>query len=136
MGDGEGERIDRPQRHADEDELVEPEMVDEPLGVGDLSADRIVQVVGPVAVAVAALVERDAVVVVAQGEAAQIPGVCIERAAVQKDDRRQMLVAPIEVVEAHPPEVKLVAFRQHDAIKAEPGADGRLRQVLAVFVGG
>ena len=133
--DREGERVDRAQRHADQDELVEAKMVDKPLGVGKLRAHRVVGVLRPIGVAVAALVERDAMIVVAQRQADEVPGMGIERAAMQEHDRRQMLVAPVEVVKPHPPEMKLVALRQHDAVKAEPGAYGRGFEMLAVFLG-
>ena len=113
MADREGQRVDRAQRHAGEDELVEAEMVDKPLGVGELGAHRIVGVVRPIAVAVAALVEREAVVVVAQRQADEVPGMRVQRAAMQKHDRRQVLVAPVEIVKPHPAEVKFVALRQH-----------------------
>jgi hypothetical protein len=122
MGDRKGQRIDRTQRHPGQDELVEPEMVDEPLGVGELGADRIVRVMRPIGVAVAALVERDAVIGVPQRQAAQIPGMRVQRAAVQEDDRRQVPVAPVEIMETHAPHMELAAFRQHDIVEAEAGA--------------
>jgi hypothetical protein len=39
MGDREGERVDRAQRHADQYEFVEAEMVDKALGVRERGAD-------------------------------------------------------------------------------------------------
>ena len=60
-----------------------------------------------------------------------------QRAAMQKHDRRQVLVAPIEIVKPHPAEVKFPALRQYHLalVKAEPGADSGRGKVLAVFLG-
>ena len=112
-------------------------MVDKALAVRERGANRIVAVSCPIAVAVAALIERDAVEVVAQREADEIPGVRGQCAAMQKDDRRPVLVAPVEVMEPHPAEVKFMALRQHDlaVAEAEAGADGGRGKVLAVFLG-
>ena len=82
--DREGQRIDRAHRHAGEDEMIEAECVDKAFDVLALSRDRVIGVGGPVAVAVAALVERDAVELVAQCEAAEIPGMRSQGAAMQK----------------------------------------------------
>src|ERR1051325_1653234 len=98
MGDRKGERVDRAQRHADQDEFVEAELVDKALGVGELGPNRIISVMCPVAVAMAALVERDAMILLAQREADEVPGVRGQGAAMQEQDRRQLLVAPIEIV--------------------------------------
>src|ERR1051326_158415 len=108
-------------------------MVDKSLRVRECGADRIVAVLRAIGVAVAALIERDAVEVVAHGEADEVPGMRGQGAAVQKDDRRQMLVAPVEIVKPHAAEVKFSALRQHhlDLVKAEPGADGGRGEVLA-----
>src|SRR5579884_1817502 len=94
LRNGKGERVDRTERHADENEPVEAELVDKAGGVAQRRGDRIIAVGRPVGVAVAALVGRDAAVFVAQGEADKVPGMGGQRAAVEKDDRRQMLVAP------------------------------------------
>src|SRR5689334_15981142 len=59
-----------------------------------------------------------------------------QSAAMQEDDGRQMLVAPIEIMKPHPPEVKFMALRQYHLAftKAETGAHGRRGKVLAVFL--
>src|SRR5947207_12167446 len=109
-------------------------MVDKALAVRERGANRIVAVSCPIAVAVAALIERDAVEVVAQREADEIPGVRGQCAAMQKDDRRPVLVAPVEVMEPHPAEVKFMALRQHDLAVDVPEsvADSVRCMVLAV----
>ena len=84
----------------------------------------------------AALVERQAMVVAAQGEAHQIPGVRGQRAAMEKHNRRQVLAAPIEIMQPHPADLRVMPLRQYDVVKSEPGAHGRRRKVLAVFLGG
>src|ERR1051326_6940419 len=112
-------------------------MVDKSLGVRECGADRIIAVLRPVGVAMAALIERDAAEVVAHGEADEVPGMRGQRAAMQKYDCRQLLVAPVEIVKPHAAEVKLPALRQYHLalVKAEPGADGGRGKVLAVFLG-
>src|SRR5437764_14171374 len=112
-------------------------MVDKALAVRERGANRIVAVSCPIAVAVAALIERDAVEVVAQCQADEIPGMRGQCPAMQKHDRRPVLIAPVEVMEPHPAEVKFPALRQHDfaIAEAEAGADGGRGKVLAVFLG-
>ena len=87
-----GQRVDRAHRHADQDELIEADLVDKAADVADLRRDRIIAVRRPVGVAVAALVERDAVEIVAQRQAAQIPGMRRQRPAMQEQDRRLPLL--------------------------------------------
>src|SRR5438552_14771625 len=111
-------------------------MVDKALGVRERRANRIIAVMGPVAVAVAALIERDAVIFVAQRQADEVPGMRRQGAAMQEDDGRQMLVAPIEVMEPHPAEAKFMTLRQYHLAKAEAGPHGSHGKVLAVFLGG
>src|SRR2546421_3998295 len=112
-------------------------MVDKALAVRERGANRIVAVSCPIAVAVAALIERDAVEVVAQCEADEVPGMRGQGAAMQKHDRRPVLVAPVQIVKPHAAEVKFTALRQYHLalVKAEPGADSGCGKVLAVFLG-
>src|SRR5438105_6836993 len=112
-------------------------MVDKALAVGERGANRIVAVSCPIAVAVAALIERDAVEVVAQREADEIPGMRGQCPAMQEHDRRPVLIAPVEVMKPHAAEVKFPALRQYHLalVKAEAGADGGRGKVLAVFLG-
>src|SRR4051794_38196470 len=84
----------------------------------------------------AALIERDAVIFVAQCQAHEVPGMRRQGAAVQEDDGRQMLVAPIEVMKPHPAEVKFMALRQYHLAKAEAGPHGGWGKVLAIFLRG
>ena len=118
------------------DEFVEADLVDKAADVADLRRDRIVAVGRPIGVAVAALVERDAVEIVAQRQTAQIPGMRGQRPAVQEQDRRLSLAAPIQIVHLQlaAPDVALAG--QHDVAELEPGADRRGGKVLSVFLGG
>ena len=111
-------------------------MVDKAADVADLRGDRIVAVGRPVGVAVAALVERDAVEIVAQRQAAQIPGMRGQRPAVQEQDRLLSLAAPIQIVHLQLADADVALAGQHDVAELEPGADGRRGKVLAVFLGG
>src|SRR2546429_3359141 len=83
------------------------------------------------------LIERDAVEVVAQREADEIPGMRGQCPAMQEHDRRPVLIAPVEVMKPHAAEVKFPALRQYHLalVKAEAGADGGRGKVLAVFLG-
>ena len=111
-------------------------MVDKAADVADLRRDRIVAVGRPVGVAVAALVERDAVEIVAQRQAAQIPGMRGQRPAVQKQDRRLSLAAPIQIVHLQLADADVALAGQHDVAELEPGTDSGRGKVLAVFLGG
>jgi hypothetical protein len=84
----------------------------------------------------ATLIQRDAVVIVAQRQADEVPGMRRQGAAMQEDNGRQMLVAPIEVMKPHPAELKFMALRQYHLAKAEAGPHGGRGKVLAVFLGG
>src|SRR6516162_8502326 len=111
--------------------MVEAEHIDKAPDILALTSDRIVGVGCPVAVAMAALIERNAVELVAQCEAAQIPGMRRQSAAMQKKKRRQPLVSPIEVAE--PELINEYGFlaRQDDFVEAEAGANrGRLEMFV------
>ena len=86
--DRKGERIDGAHGHADEDKAVEAEFIGKTSDILALRRDRIVGVGRPVAVAVAALVEGDAMKLLAQCETAQIPSVSGQRAAMQSNGEK------------------------------------------------
>ena len=89
-------------RMADHQRALELEFFDEVLDVAHLARQAVVADRRPFAVAMAALVERDAVVLAAQRQAYEIPGMRVEPAAVQEKYRTALRGTPIEVVEAHP----------------------------------
>src|ERR1700727_2908787 len=74
-------------------------------------------------------------IVVAQRETDEIPSVGVERAAMQEDDRRQMLVAPVQIVEPHLAKLEFMALGKHHPVEAETRADRRGFEMLAVFLG-
>ena len=111
-------------------------MVDKASDIGDLRRDRIVAVGRPIGVAVTALVEREAVEIVAQRQAAQIPGMRGQRPAVQKQDRLLSLAAPIQIMHLQSADADVALAGQHDIAELEPGADRGRGKVLAVFLGG
>ena len=97
--DGKGEGIDGAHRHPGEDETVEPERVDKAFDVLALRCNGVVGVGRPVGIAMPPLIERNAVKLVAQCETAEIPGMRGQCAAMQEEERPQLLISPIEVAE-------------------------------------
>ena len=89
--------IDRPTSTSE----VEAELVDDAADVVERD-DRVVDV-GRIAVAVAALVERVDVEVRLQRDAERVPRVGVSGEAVQEQERRPALAAPVEAVE---PEIR------------------------------
>src|SRR3984893_19585813 len=134
--DGKGEGIDRPHRHPGEDEMVEPERVDKAFDVLALRCDGIIGVRRPVSVAMAALIERNAVKLVAQSEAAEIPGMRRQGAAMQEKERPQLLIAPIEGTATKVTDEHGLIARQYDIVEAEAGANRSGLQMIVIFVGG
>ena len=49
----------------------------------------------------------------------------VERATMQEDDRRQMLVAPVQIVEPHLAKLEFMALGKHHPVEAEAGARRR-----------
>ena len=111
-------------------------MVDKAPDIADLRRDRIVAVGRPIGVAMAALIDRKAMEIVAQRQAAQIPGMRGQRPAVQEQDRRFSFAAPIQIMHLQPADPDVALAGQHDIAELEPGADRRGGKVLAVFLGG
>ena len=81
----------------------------------------------------AALVERDAVVLAAQRQAYEIPGMRVEPAAVQKKNRMALRGTPIEVMETHPVDHDVVVLGKGETRHFEPGDLGGQLQVLELF---
>src|SRR5579875_2943671 len=134
--DRKGKRVDGPHRLSDQDRAVEAELVGKAQDILALRRDRIVGLRIPIAVAVAALIERQAVIVRAQCQATQIPGMRIERPAMQKQHRRQSRPAPIEIVQVERADPPVAGVRQHHLGKVETGARRGRPQVLAILLGG
>ena len=116
--DREGERIDRAHRHPARMKPVEAERVDKAFDVLALRRDRIIGVGRPVGVAMPALVERNAVKLVAQCEAAEIPGMRGQSPAMQENERPQLSVAPIEIVHLQPADPDVALAGQHDVARS------------------
>ena len=101
-----------------------------------MALDRVVHLGRPLALAVAALVERDAVPLAAQREADQVPGMGVEPAAVQEDHGRQAGRPPVEVVKAHALRAsEVVLVGQHDLGQGDAGGGGGQLEVRAELVG-
>jgi hypothetical protein len=82
------------------------------------------------------LVERNAMELVAQCEAAEIPGMRRQGAAMQEKERPQLLIAPIEVAETKVTDEHGLVARQYDIVEAEAGAHRGGLQMIVIFVGG
>jgi hypothetical protein len=82
----------------------------------------------------AALVECETVVVVAQGEAAQIPAMRGERGAMQEEDRRLAQGPPLEIAQAQSVDRDPMLVRQDHVIETEAGAHRSRSQMFAVFL--
>ena len=116
--------------------MVEAERVDKAFDVFALRRDRIIGVGRPVGVTMAALVEGNAMEFVAQCEAAEIPGMRGQGAAMQKEERPQPLVSPIEVAETKMTDEHRLVARQYDIVEAEAGAHRSGPQMIVIFFGG
>jgi hypothetical protein len=84
----------------------------------------------------AALIECDAVKFVAQREAAQVPGMRGQGAAVQKENRPQPFGSPIEIPKSQPPDAHIVLARQYELVEAEARPHRRGLQVVVIFFNG
>ena len=88
------DRVASAHRQADEDERFETEGLDDAADV--VERDGRVVDVGRIAVAVSALVEGEDVKMRLQRDAERVPGVRVPREAVQEEQRRSSLAAPVE----------------------------------------
>ena len=102
----------REQRHRDhaahrvahDERPLQPQLVDERERVLGHRRRRVVGVARPLAVVVAALVDREHVVAVGEVQADEVPGVRGLVAAVEQQQRRRAGLAPLEEVEALVPQ--------------------------------
>jgi hypothetical protein len=94
-----GQGVEPAQRLADEDRAIEAELLNEPLQIAYVVLGVVLHRGRPLAVAVAALIEREAAEVPPECEADDVPGVGGQGAAVEEHDV-PAASAPVEVVEA------------------------------------
>src|SRR5439155_5105896 len=111
---GVDERVERAHRLADEPEALDAEMLDEALDVAPVGLRLVVHRRRPLALAVSALVEGDAVVFGAESEADDVPRMRVEGAAVEKEDQRPPALSPVQVVEPHPADHEVALLLQYD----------------------
>ena len=118
---------------ADHQRALKAEFLDEVLDVAHLARQAVVADRRPLAVAVATLVEREAVVLAAQREAHEIPGMRVKPAAVQEKQRMASRRAPVEVMKTHPIDHHVVVRGQGETRYFEPGDLGGQLQVLELL---
>src|SRR5439155_11186286 len=94
---GPGQGIDAAERHADEDEAIEPEAIDEGFDVGGVTLDAVIHLRRPLAVAVAPLIEGQAVPIGSERGADEVPGAGAEPAAVEVQQLPPAAAAPVAV---------------------------------------
>ena len=78
----------------EEQEAAEPEVIRQPLDVGGHGADRVVGARGPLAIAVAPLVQRDHAVARLERAGQMVPGTGVARDAVQQHERARVRPPP------------------------------------------
>src|SRR5262249_28095861 len=103
------------------------------LDVADLTRQTVIANRRPFAVAMAALIQRNTVIIRAQGQAYQVPGMRIEAAAVQEQNRVVSDDAPVEIMKAHPVDHHIVVLGQGETGYFEPSDLGGQLQVLELF---
>ena len=86
---------------ANQVEVAQAQGRNEAVNVALVSFDAVIAVKGPVAIAVAPLVQGDDVVVLGQGEADEVPAVGLLGTAVQHHHQRSAGLPPFQVVEIH-----------------------------------
>src|SRR5262249_2365197 len=129
-----GQGVGTAQRHADQHEPVEPEVVDESVEILDVALGTVVHRGRPLAVAVTALVEGDAVALRLEGGADEVPRVNVEPAAVQEQHQRPAARAPIHIVEAHAAKDDVVGLGHGRVLQVESGGGRGKLQMLAEFL--
>jgi hypothetical protein len=94
--------------------LVDPKLFDETFDILYLAIMAVVGGGLPFAVAVTALIERESMVLLSEHQADHVPGVRVQAASMQKENRRTPLRAPIEVMKAHPLNDYMMRVRQDE----------------------
>ena len=126
--------VDAAQRHPHQHEALELQRVDERADVAGVALGGVVHLGRPLALAVAALVQGQAVPLPAERGAHDVPRVGVETAAVQEDHGRQALDPPVEIVEAHGAEQQVMRVGQREIGQRHAGGGRRQLQVRAELV--
>ena len=95
------EAVHAAHRHPDDRDSVEPARVQKACEVACMALWRIVEIVGPLRVAMPPLIESETAKLVAQSEADEIPGARSLSAAVKKEDGLAM-ASPVQAMDAVP----------------------------------
>src|SRR5882757_5795310 len=110
------DRVEPAHRLPDQDSTLKSQSIDESLDVTNVCRDSIVSHRRPFAIAMPALVERNASEAVAKHHRHAIPGVRSQTTAVQEQKRRAGST-PIEIVKAHRTDDHLLIVRQRNRIR-------------------
>ena len=108
------ERRKPAHRMRDHERLLKLQFGDEAFDVADLALMAVVRRRFPFAVAMTALVEREAVIVRPQHQAYDVPGVSVQAATVKEQNRRAPGGSPIEVMEPHPMDHDMMRLGEND----------------------
>ena len=101
MPPGEGQAIAASHGMPHQGEGIQAQCVAEADQVGQIGVSRVITVTGPIAVAPAPLIQRQNVIILAERQRNVIPRVGVTPQAVDEEDVRRALVAPIQIVELH-----------------------------------
>src|SRR5260370_13611900 len=106
------DRVKAAHRLAHDHGPVDTELLDESFDI--LGMAFVAIVVSPVAVAMPALVQGQAMVIIAQRQADYVPGMSGQRTAMQKDQRGPIVVAPVQIMQAKLADSDLAVLRKYD----------------------
>jgi len=124
------------QGHANDHEIAQTDVVNKGCHVGHVRSDGVVALRRPLTIAVAAQIEREAMVVVTQGKANEVPSVSVQPAAVQEQNGSLPSGAPVELVEAHVSQQHLPALRKRelgDLDVRNPGGELQVIELIEDF---
>src|SRR5580658_5590224 len=107
------DRIETAHRLPNNDRTFQFRRLDKTLDIADVRGDPVIDHRRPLAVAMPALIERDASIAFAQHHGNAIPRMRVDTAAVQEKYWRAR-AAPVEIVKAHRAEDHLLVLRQRD----------------------
>jgi hypothetical protein len=113
--------VQRAQRLADEHEAIELEVFDPGFDVSEVRGRAVVESGRPLAVAVAALVERQAVVRRPQRRTGQIPGMRGQETAVKEEHGEAAGRPPVEIVQPQPAPDEMSVLGQREIRHRHPG---------------
>ena len=107
------ERRKPAHRMCDDQRLLELQFFDEAFDIADLALMAVVRGRFPFAIAMTALIERKAMIILPQHQADDVPGVSVQSSAVKKQDRRAAGGSPIEVMKPHPMDDDVMGLRKN-----------------------